>query len=693
MSAGYFFRPEDNQPYQDFSWIYHRVCICNNNERPDDYPISVVLSADKIEFLFHGFREDNRVQLKNYSDAQKSAPLTGYVSGRMFSLPLNKNSADGLEEFLSGFNILKSDDPELRDYNPLVNAGVYTEKEHSFFMYKKETLYLDSYFEAAGQFFRQNKTPQKGIYSPVLVLDFLFDFFHSNTFGSSPYYDSLKHLILSHRLLGAIVFKLNHLFFCYCNTAVLAQKKKSLTPVDFELEYLANQGAKSTRDWLFLLLQPGNEKVISLENNWFNDIETEVINVLKNIPKNVKSKVLPELKEKIVQWRQNRYDLLRSTALQIGNVLNFRTWLFGLKFFILIFVFCCLFTIFYSSLNYNIFLALCATFGSTILSLGVIGTFNTVSQFILGSPRPLLFFLVFVVPFEISTGLVFGFTNRFFIIGTIAFMGFILIGWRHWYLTKEKPAPIKLTQSIPSLIRFFQPRVLFLSGGLWTLIVANSFLWLPLDFSINERQSIIFLLFILAIGTIFLVGHFEKFIKIKGFWIRFFEFALRTTIFLVFGVTYSLIIGAVGMNWKIQDQLVNKGELGEFFSKKDMKDTILFSKISDTLAREKAQNLFTSLQEEEVSIEKQDSLNQKIDRISKSLSPVDDEIYHLLLPYLYHKKDGNNLGQKVLIKKEFPSLIFHKISITILPDMLIFYTIVCLSLGVIIETGWKSKSP
>lgn len=274
MSKGIFFTYEDNEKLKQ-QFIYNRVILISTEAKKQEkcqflykknifpqYPISIELKENKIIFKI-----SEPVFTKNEENII-------YFSNKTIVLPLD-------DEFLSSTRI-----------NNLF---------HETISFNDDYLIKDPIFFS--KFFVENDKKRNNFQIGRVFLDFLYDFFYSNVFKNSQYYEKTKRAILGIPVIKYIFSKYQFLY------------SKEIRDSSLYLEILDN--------WFSLLEDPKSEKILNSANNWFDDLPMEVERVSEeifkqkidkkklNLPERViKKKKLDILQERVINWQISNFQII-----------------------------------------------------------------------------------------------------------------------------------------------------------------------------------------------------------------------------------------------------------------------------------------------------------------------------------------------------------------------------------------------
>ncbi len=277
MNYGYYFKLRHNHDFLKGHILFSYTGIISHKR--DLHPLFLDFNNEQIDFYFHG-----QIEKKG----EKNRPE--FIETRLFTLDLHKGRENvlKLDEFLKKLYISKF---------PLVeNAVIYKGENKRYKGENKQHKYHTTYgdlevFKSKG---KENKgknrntttenkndgdeTGKKIIYK-TLILDFLFDVYHSNVFENSPAFKQIKQHLDEIPFIQAVKRKAEF----YYQVENIKTKEGDKKPVTFDVTdlYYINKLIKAQKNWLEILQDKESYQVINEENRWFEDVETEVRNVLK----------------------------------------------------------------------------------------------------------------------------------------------------------------------------------------------------------------------------------------------------------------------------------------------------------------------------------------------------------------------------------------------------------------------------
>lgn len=570
---------------------------------------------------------------------------------------------------------------------------------------------------------------------------FIHDFFQSNVFTEVPFYYLLESKLLNIPFIKAINTKYDFLFsqgqkklaVDEINSIEGEQSTQEETSENIKenrryyeqkLKYWKKRIKTASKAWLAIIRDPQYEEIIKPQNCWFEDIEDEH-KLIFGHKKNGKLRYRPlqideatylkEEAETSASWlleRKNLWEVFQITRKVIyQNPFNWMIVVLGI-----------------------------------IIPIGLLWYFKILSfpftntsflfQFIsILAIMPILLASMAIV--ERSLSLIRTFYKAF---KNIEVKNKYLVGleFKHF---------IKYADSLTKHITFFRPKILLSSFGVWTFIFASDRFW-NIDFKIGFIE--IALILILLTGAIFfMIAKFQKIISGPNKGKRLFY---RIVPILLLGISYSFIIGFVEMSVSAEQALTKEKKLSHYFVDNEQVvcrlsktgRTNLFAQVPALLKRNQDAllRIADSLYKEPDSLKRSlllqkreqfrdgtpdsilslfrelaefRSLSQKnilYQAIKDSLQPpkiteyqtilsmispinLDKKLFEEVLPYLYVSNPGPNNQKSFLTKKNYFNFINRdelevKYPFYILPDMLIFYTVIALSIGIFIDLSIKN---
>lgn len=677
MIGGTFFTPQQGIRSFD-TFLYEKVAHKGGVQFSIDYPISLVLREGRIAFYFHGYRYfgDERKRTENNQSAKEDKGERHYGVSRIFELSFSEGSGIETEETLRRM----ARPAGAYEHEGLIDTGIYDKQIYSPF--PKNIL-------PGGERFENNK-----LYGFELFLDFLYDFFHTNAFVSHPAYRPLRRMLLDHPFIRAIILKVQ--FYYYLKrlkeiSRESAQQEKDKLGKDFE---------NAAKKWLtFLRSEDGNE-IVKPENHWFDGVEAEHMNIYEktkdlnrtriesSYPKEnrLRKKIsgnrlrfLRKEAEESIEWLLSRYNISAAFRLQFGWIFSRSSnWAVGVFMVIVLMVF------FWSVAQFHVPERF--SFPSTNF------------LFWTGTCLSSLFFL-FLIALILER---FGY-------GLLSITESVLqyLKPNNPYLTSRTFSQYLL--SIPKIVNFFKPRILVASLSVWTLLFASHWVW-QFTFHINTFWGI-FIATLSAIMIFFMFAKFSNFIKVYKSINKLGRLLVRTLLIFILAFIYSFIIGAVIMAGTAEQVLKKNNFLQEYFlSLKEYEPSIRqFQpgyKYIDTVDWVSLDAIL-EIKYEEPTVMEDTSLYTQMQKVRQALSPKKSKDALLLeylnrlscaasgaahqaafvysLPQTQNKMHTAN-GVPATVPPEFSGK-----KLILLPEILVFYSFICLAAGIFIELAWKEK--
>jgi hypothetical protein len=202
------------------------------NYLPDDCPFFVLLERDKVSFF------------------SQALPKSGglYAPDCLFVLDFSRNNKELIEENVLKEDIIKETYEKMYVRNTAISSSELKSYRNLLFVREK----------------MHNEEGKYGMY--VFLLDFLFDFFHSNVFTGNPYYEAIKNHLLTSPITNALIKKLEYSYYKEVVKGDLFTKQKA---------YYEGRLENAIKEWLALIRNKQYENVIHPNNCWFEPIETE----------------------------------------------------------------------------------------------------------------------------------------------------------------------------------------------------------------------------------------------------------------------------------------------------------------------------------------------------------------------------------------------------------------------------------
>lgn len=242
MKTGLFFET-DGEPILGKGQVYFSYLALRGNEEnatkvPHDYPINLRITENALEFRFRGFKQNE------------------YQECLVLRVPLDLSLRPDL-----------SINPILRRRKIGFDVG----DEYSFV---KKLDDIRTFRECVSLKGSKTETPITLYHH--LLLDFLYDFVHSNVFSVIPNYGRIRELILNDVFLYALISKCE--FHYLLNE--FSEKYKKGKEETFEAMLLARLLFSAEQKWLSIIHDDRFGKVFSVDSIWFDNIEDEYVGVL-----------------------------------------------------------------------------------------------------------------------------------------------------------------------------------------------------------------------------------------------------------------------------------------------------------------------------------------------------------------------------------------------------------------------------
>jgi hypothetical protein len=241
----------------------------------------------------------------------RNIPAEEYVETKLFALHLHNDEVT--HHKLNGHlrDLFTETYPLLNEYDLIkkpIERSTYCKAYHSVFA-KEEKIY--SFLKKIYTFLKptkkeeqqdSNKVEQIKLPYKELILDFLFDVYHSNVFDNSPSFNNIKHLLKNVPILQAITHKAEFYFQIniYSNVGIH----------NFNHNFYTKELITAQNHWLETIQKEGNDNIIKDSNKWFNDVETETGEVFKHkkkkLPNYIKTEENKEEKQHlIIRYNKN----------------------------------------------------------------------------------------------------------------------------------------------------------------------------------------------------------------------------------------------------------------------------------------------------------------------------------------------------------------------------------------------------
>ncbi len=271
------------------------------------YPVFLIFNSERIDFYFNGV-----IKKKQTEDENKVDNYPEFVENHLFSLNLHKGKGNVLklgdslrdlfdkkfpviEDFfiykgkenrhhhkshityaeLKEFQNIKKnkDKKQTEDANKVDIHPEFVEMPpFSLNLYKGKENVLKSSTE------NKEKEDEKNVGEKLsykkLLLDFLFDVYHSDVFENDPAFTQIKQHLDEIPFIQAIKRKAE--FYYQVENNKIGE---NLITFDSSNSHYIDNLINAQKNWLEILQEEGVHKIINNENKWFDDVETEVKNV------------------------------------------------------------------------------------------------------------------------------------------------------------------------------------------------------------------------------------------------------------------------------------------------------------------------------------------------------------------------------------------------------------------------------
>ena len=258
MDNGYFFKIREGSDLFKGQILFSYTGLKIENK--PEYPVFMVFNHERINFYFTGLIKEEA------HPREKKGPHPEFVENKLFSLNLHKGKE----------NVLNLNDSLRVLFNskfPVIKDVVITKTNNN----RNKTDYHITYadLEKFSINIKENEAGKK-LYYRTLILDFLFDAYHSNVFENSPAFTQIKQHLEEIPFIQAIKRKAEF-YYQVKNNRV---KEKFVTFDTTNSHYIENL-TKAQQEWLEILQKEGSHKIINKDNRWFEDVETEGKEVFK----------------------------------------------------------------------------------------------------------------------------------------------------------------------------------------------------------------------------------------------------------------------------------------------------------------------------------------------------------------------------------------------------------------------------
>ena len=307
-SPGYFFQPFEichRSGSRGKSYHYTKIKKHGNSQGHAKFPISLSIDEQYLTFSITSWISDS---------GKKDQIATNFRSGTLFSIPLlGKGEVKDLVEL---FHL--SEENGVFEVLDGIAAQNFIRKESDYVSYSSVLDNPANHAKAPGS------GSKKQIYIREILLDFLFDFKHSDLFIDLSNYHSLVHFFQEHQFLACLLAKYEFYYYRELRIGALPTFNRALIEKDYP--NLTNQIKSRYRDaaklWLSWIRKEKSEQIISPDNKWYIDIEGEhhmvyFDNNNKRWPKNKEAPdFLKKEAEDSIEWLLKRYHLLGAFRLQ-----------------------------------------------------------------------------------------------------------------------------------------------------------------------------------------------------------------------------------------------------------------------------------------------------------------------------------------------------------------------------------------
>jgi hypothetical protein len=231
---------------------------------PYEYPINLKITENALEFQFRGFKQNE------------------YQECLVLRVPLDLSMHPDLSinPIISRKDIGFDIGEEYSFVAEFDNIATFRESvtfERSDSQYRRSLFIKIITFGKSGALTEQDeKTKNRMRIFHHLLLDFLYDFIHSDVFSIIPNYEHIKELIYKDVFLYALISKCE---FHYLRNEFSA-KCEGRSEKNPEARLLAKLLCSAEQKWLSIIHDNRFGKVFSIDSIWFENIETEYLNVL-----------------------------------------------------------------------------------------------------------------------------------------------------------------------------------------------------------------------------------------------------------------------------------------------------------------------------------------------------------------------------------------------------------------------------
>jgi hypothetical protein len=242
MIAGRFFIFDDKASTQTVS-IFGYNCFkkSENNDLPlgEQYPVCVALDDKHLEFFIN---YDNKGKNNNHE---------------LFSFPL--------------LNDPSSDKAIMNTLEKISRQSYFDKKEANLSFYTEGSPFYKLWFKKN----LKNGQEEGKLYKDALLLDFLFDFAHSDVFKSNPYWQLLNARIQTNPFLKAILCKGEWLFW----QDKYLKNKEDNGSTDSQ-NHISEKRFEADEEWVEIITSDASPKLFVESGEWFESAGEEMKQLL-----------------------------------------------------------------------------------------------------------------------------------------------------------------------------------------------------------------------------------------------------------------------------------------------------------------------------------------------------------------------------------------------------------------------------
>ncbi len=467
-------------------------------------------------------------------------------------------------------------------------------------------------------------------------LDLLFDLRYSNVFNSHPLYLALLDYIQSIPLSCAIYYKSE---FLWAKNELEQVAKKAGSPGKEEQFKFNDErlGARAKR-WIAFLRTPEGEAGTEDETWFVNGVEGEhdaafsiskkTDGTSKESPHSIALSIVKKEAEDSMQWLLQRYDLKKAYRFQFYKVFGKASrWVFRVSLFALFIL---------------------------------LGFF--ICRGLKCSPNHALFTILMFCTIFVIAGII-----ALFVIERFVFHLIIRWLWNRCFKNKwdNEHKWNDTIASFPKILPIIKPKILLASGAVWTFIFTSGIdlVWDP-SFRITWWLIGLCLL-IFFVTVIFTMGKLNGIVTYRKH--KMCKMTKRGFFVISVAFVYSFAIGLVGMSVNAEKQIYAEGQ-----------SKWLMSMLADS----SSQNKIVQIKDQEGLFISEEARTQA--KMATGLS----ESLSIMLPAICH---DNQLNDRVyfIVNGEKICSWLSSIRIVALIDPLIFFTIVSVCLGLLLEMSFK----